>query len=78
MKNKKEIQSNSHFLGNQSGIAGVCIIDTSDASMRAVFINIEGILQLTWRNPSGWPAQPGITWRNRRLPSPTRINLEES
>ncbi len=23
----------------------------------------------------GYPAQPGITWRNRRLPSPTRINL---
>ncbi len=19
---------------------------------------------LTWRNPSGWPAQPGLTWRN--------------
>jgi hypothetical protein len=27
----------SHFLGNQSGIAGVCIIDTTDASMKAVF-----------------------------------------
>ena len=29
----------------------------------------------------GYPAQPGLTsgstWRNRRLPSPTRINLEE-
>ncbi len=23
----------------------------------------------------GYPAQPGLTWRNRRLPSPTRINL---
>ncbi len=22
----------------------------------------------------GYPAQPGLTWRNRRLPSPTRIN----
>ena len=19
---------------------------------------------LSWRNPSGWPAQPGLTWRN--------------
>jgi hypothetical protein len=28
---------NSHFSGNQSGIAGVCIIDTTAASMRAVF-----------------------------------------
>jgi hypothetical protein len=28
---------NSHFLGNQSGIVGVCIIDTTAASMRAVF-----------------------------------------
>ena len=28
---------NSHFLGNRSGIAGVRIIDTTDASMRAVF-----------------------------------------
>ncbi len=26
----------------------------------------------------GYPAQPGSTWRNHRLPSPTRINLEES
>jgi hypothetical protein len=25
----------------------------------------------------GYPAQPGLTWRNPRLPSPTRINLEE-
>jgi hypothetical protein len=25
----------------------------------------------------GYPAQPGITWRNHRLPSPTRINLEK-
>ena len=25
----------------------------------------------------GYPAQPGLTWRNRRSPSPTRINLEE-
>ncbi len=25
----------------------------------------------------GYPAQPGLIWRNRRLPSPTRINLEE-
>ncbi len=24
-----------------------------------------------------YPVQPGLTWRNRRLPSPTRINLEE-
>ncbi len=23
----------------------------------------------------GYPAQPGLTWRNRRLPSPTKINL---
>ncbi len=23
----------------------------------------------------GYPAQPGLTWRNRRLPSPTRICL---
>ncbi len=23
----------------------------------------------------GSPAQPGLTWRNRWLPSPTRINL---
>jgi hypothetical protein len=22
------------------------------------------LLLLTWRNPSGWPAQPGLTWRN--------------
>jgi hypothetical protein len=28
---------NSHFLGNQSGIVGVCIFDTSPASMRAKF-----------------------------------------
>ncbi len=28
---------NSHFLGNQSGIAAVCIIDTTAASIRAVF-----------------------------------------
>jgi hypothetical protein len=21
----------------------------------------------TWRNPSGWPAQPGLTWRNQFL-----------
>jgi hypothetical protein len=25
----------------------------------------------------GYQAQPGLTWRNRRLPSPTRITLEE-
>ncbi len=25
----------------------------------------------------GYPAQPGLTGRNRRLPSPTRINLKE-
>jgi hypothetical protein len=25
----------------------------------------------------GYPAQPGLAWRNRRLPSPTKINLEE-
>jgi hypothetical protein len=25
----------------------------------------------------GYPAQTGLTWRNHRLPSPTRINLEE-
>jgi hypothetical protein len=25
----------------------------------------------------GYPAQPELTWRKRRLPSPTRINLEE-
>ncbi len=25
----------------------------------------------------GYTAQPGLTWRNRRLTSPTRINLEE-
>ncbi len=25
----------------------------------------------------GYPAQPGLTWRNHKLPSPTRINLEE-
>ncbi len=25
----------------------------------------------------GFPAQPGSTWRNHRLPSPTRINLKE-
>ncbi len=23
----------------------------------------------------GYPAQPGLTWKNHRLPSPTRINL---
>jgi hypothetical protein len=25
----------------------------------------------------GYPTQPGLTWRNCRLLSPTRINLEE-
>ncbi len=25
----------------------------------------------------GYPAQPGLIWRNRRLPIPTRINLAE-
>jgi hypothetical protein len=24
-------------------------------------------MKLTWRNPSGWPAQPGLTWRNQFL-----------
>ncbi len=37
----------------------------------------EAHTRLTWRNLEGYPAQPGFTWRNRRLPSPTRINLEE-
>ncbi len=35
----------------------------------------DGILSPGWT--VGYPAQPGLTWRNRRLPSPTRINLEE-
>jgi hypothetical protein len=34
-----------------------------------IIINLE--------EPSGYPAQPGLTWRDRRLPNPTRINLEE-
>ena len=34
-------------------------------------INLEELIS------SGYPAHLGLTWRNRRLPSPTRINLEE-
>jgi hypothetical protein len=29
---------------------------------------------LTWKNRR-LPSQPGLTWRNQRIPSPTRINL---
>ncbi len=35
------------------------------------------MLTINLEEPSGYPAQPGLTWRNRRLPSPTRINLVE-
>ncbi len=28
------------------------------------FQNSDIAYPLTWRNPSGWPAQPGLTWRN--------------
>jgi hypothetical protein len=31
--------------------------------------------KFTWRNPSGWPAQPWLTWRKPvRVASTTRIN----
>ncbi len=33
------------------------------ASMQCTFLGPP----LTWRNPSGWPAQPGLTWRNQFL-----------
>ncbi len=37
-----------------------------------------GLYLFTWRNPSGWPAQPGINLEEPvRVASPTRINLEE-
>jgi hypothetical protein len=36
-----------------------------------------GCEHVNLEEPSGYPAQPKLTWRNRRLPSPTRINLEE-
>ncbi len=36
------------------------------------------IVTFTWRNPSGWPAQPGLNLEEPiRVASPHRIDLEE-
>jgi hypothetical protein len=42
-----------------------------------IYMNLEEPIYLEEPISSGYPAQPGLTWRNRSLPSPTRINLEE-
>ncbi len=56
------------------GREGVCVctcvgVNAMDMVVRLCFILPGGTV--------GYPAQPGLTWRNHRLSSPTRINLEE-
>jgi hypothetical protein len=54
-------------------VRGVCYHLGGDVEPK----NLSVKFTLNLEEPSGYPAQPGLTWGNCRLPSPTRINLEE-